>query len=266
MAFAPTGKYLRLPFLYDRTAPIIICPIDDFLIFGPKNGLESPTKKLDIIARAKPDAVLTFCGTLARNPTIFRDVPAIVNLSASTTLSNHTQKSPVHSVELAIKLNAAAVAVHINLASRWASEMISYAGRIVAEASKYDLPTLCISYPRGEGASGDNNFEHLKDDDPEQYADMIAHCVSLGVDLGFDIIKTYYTDDPNSFERVIQAAAGVPIVIAGGKLQAEAEAVAKAHTALAVGAAGVSFGRNVFGRENPSSVIKKIRAWEGKSD
>lgn len=262
MNFYTTGKFLRLPFLYDGTKPIIIAPIDDHLIFGPKGGLEVASEKLKLITNAQPDAVLTFCGTLNRNPLLFQRVPAIVNLSASTTISLHTRKCPIHSVELAVKLNASAVAYHINIASEWAPEMIADAGRMVAEASKYDLPTLCIAYPRGERGSGDENFEALKKSDPDRYADMIAHCVSVSVDLGFDIIKTYFTDNINSFRKVSEASCGVPVVIAGGELKSEEHAVERAFDALDAGAAGVSFGRNVFGRDNPSTIIDKIRSWQ----
>lgn len=259
MQYVPPGKFLRLPFLYRREKPIIIAPIDDYLIFGPRGGLEDPKEKITKIVQAKPDAILTFCGTLQNNAHLFQDTPIIVNLSASTTQVKHTRKRPVHKIEYALKLNAAAVAFHINIMSQWADEMIAYAGELVAEAAKFDLPTICIAYPRGESSSGDDNQIELKESSPGQYADLIAHCVSVAVDLGFDLIKTYYTDNPETFKRVVKAAGGVPIVIAGGELVSEEKAYSRAIEAIRAGAAGISYGRNVFGRADPQSLMEMVK-------
>jgi fructose-bisphosphate aldolase/2-amino-3,7-dideoxy-D-threo-hept-6-ulosonate synthase len=247
---APTmpGKLLRAPYLFEHDQPLVIAPVDDLLIFGPVGGLERPRTKLAEIASSGVDAVLTFCGSLSRNADQLKCVSRIVNLSASVTGLNHTRKTAAHSVEQAIRCGADGVAYHINLNSAHVSEMITGAAALVSEADRFGLPTLGIVYPRGEGKSGDDNFEGLKQEDPHRFAGMVAHCVSLGVDLGFDAIKTVYTDDPQTFSKAVEASDGIPILIAGGPLVSRKAALERAKSAISAGAAGVSYGRNLFGR------------------
>lgn len=254
------GKRLRAPFLFEGTAPIILAPIDDFLLFGPKGGLENRTEAVSSVVNARPDAILTFAGTAAHYSHILTRVPLILNLSASTTHSLHSSKVPLAGIDSALKLNAAGVAFHINLLAPEANRMIEAASTMVEHASRYDLPCLGIVYPRGEHPDGtDDNSEALRSEDPEAFADLIAHCVAIGADLGFDCVKTFFTDSVQTFERVINAAGPMPILVAGGPLVASANAKANAISAIEAGASGISYGRNLFGRTSPESFVASVR-------
>ena len=186
------GKYVRWPLLYQTEAPLIIAPIDDFLIFGPFAGLQNRRQRVKAMLGADIDTVLTFPGAIERNLDLFAQRHFVINLTASTTMNQHTRKTVVASVHRAVSLGASGVAAHINLTSQWASEMLDQAGMIVEEAAALGMPALGIVYPRGEIGETDNNFDDLKANDPLAYADMLAHCVSTGVDIGFDVIKTQF--------------------------------------------------------------------------
>ena len=53
------------------------------------------------------------------------------------------------------------------------------------------------------------------------------------------MIKTQYTGSPETFRNVVDAAAPVPVVIAGGALVSPAQALATAADAVMAGAVGV---------------------------
>lgn len=253
------GKLLRFPSLYSDK-PIIICPVDDYLIFGAKNGLENFDNKISSIISQKPDAILTYYGSIQRNPELYINQKIILNLTASTYEVNHTRKVSLHSLELALSINAAAVAVHINLNSKYISEMLLIAGEIVSEAQKYNMPVCGIIYPRGENSdNSDNNYFDLKIKDNNAYCDLITHCVSLGVDIGFDFIKTQYTGSKESFKQVIKTAGNVPIITAGGELSDEHISIKQAIDVVESGGKGISFGRNIFGREQSDLFINKLQ-------
>ena len=255
-----TGKYLRFPEIFEKEYPIIVSPIDDLLLSGPINGFENPEYKIKSILSAKPTALLTFYGTIKKYHKNLRDQKTIINLSASTTRSNYTRKVLLGSIESALRVNANAVAIHVNVCSKYASQMIADAALIIEQADKYDIPTVGILYPRGENEDGTTNEnENLKSHDPEAYSEIVAHCVQIGVDLGVDLIKTQYTGTPESFKKVILTAQGTPVITAGGPLIDENQAISNAKSAFLTGAAGISFARNVFGRENPEAFINKIR-------
>lgn len=254
------GKYLRFPEIFDKKYPIIVSPIDDLLLSGPINGLENPEFKIRSILAAQPTALLTFYGTIKKYYKSLTNQKTIINLSASTTRSRYTKKVLLGSIESAIRANANAVAVHINVCSKYADKMISDAAKIIEQAERYEIPTVGILYPRGENPDGSTNENDLlKKQDPEAYSKIVAHCVQIGVDLGVDLIKTQYTGTPESFEKVIITAQGTPVVTAGGPLIEENLAIKDAKNAFNKGAAGISFARNVFGRDIPEDFIKKVR-------
>lgn len=253
-------KALRFPTLYRRDEPIIVCPFDDSLISGPVNGLDRSHEKLFSILDARPTAVLTFAGMVLQHPDRFAGVPTIINLSGSTTRSHFTRKVRVASVDAALDVNASAVAVHVNLSSRFAPEMLEHAGEVVERARERGLPSVGIMYPRGETKDEKpEEFIQLLKTDPAAYAELVGHCVQVGVDLGVDLIKTQFTGSTESFEKVVYLAGATPVITAGGPLIDEAKAIANAVAAYRAGAAGTSFARNTFGRPDPAAFIKNLR-------
>jgi DhnA family fructose-bisphosphate aldolase class Ia len=207
-----------------------------------------------------PDALLAFIGLFRAHNHLLNNVPIIVNLTASTVLSRHTQKVLVTTIEQAIQVGADAVAVHVNLTSQFEAEMLRTLGSAVHECESYGMPLLAIMYPRGESASGDNNYESLKKKEQTKYAALVAHSARIAADLGADIIKTKYTDSPDSFRVVVEACEPTPILVAGGPALPMDKMLRNAHGAICAGAAGVSFGRNIFTRNEPQPFITALKA------
>jgi DhnA family fructose-bisphosphate aldolase class Ia len=239
---------------------ILIVPIDDCLIFGPRAGLENVQCKLQKILLDPPDALLAFAGVFRNDVSLLGNVAGIVNLTASTNRSNHNQKVQVTEVHQAVQLGLDAVAVHVNISSRYESEMLKILGTVSRECESYGMPLLAIMYPRSESDSGDNNIDELKESDRRQYAELVAHSARVAVDLGADLIKTKYTGDVESFRTVVEACRPIPIVVAGGPMLPINSALEMAADVLKAGGAGVSFGRNVFGRENPQPIVAALKA------
>ena len=73
------------------------------------------------------------------------------------------------------------------------------------------------------------------------------------------IIKTQFTGSAESFSKVVGAANGTPVLIAGGKMKDENELYAMVSDSIKAGGAGVSIGRNVFNREDSLEVIERLR-------
>jgi DhnA family fructose-bisphosphate aldolase class Ia len=261
LGFAQAGKIRRMNRLFFRDASrILIVPIDDSLIFGPRAGLEQVESKIQKILVSPPDALLAFPGVFRNDASLLSKVAAIVNLTASTTRSNHTQKVQIGSVHQAAQLGMDAVAVHVNISSKYESEMLRILGRVSEECESYGMPLLGIMYPRSETELGDNNYDELKEEDPKGYTELVAHCARVGVDLGVDLIKTKYTGDPESFQLVVDACKPVPVVVAGGPLLAMESALKMAYEVIQAGGAGVSFGRNVFSRDSPEPIVSALKA------
>lgn len=256
------GKKKRLNNLFFNEKCVFV-PLDDSLISGPFDGLFDLRKKIEEICNAKPSAILGFPGTVKLLNDRFLDIPFILNLTASTTLYEHTKKEVISTVEQAISLGADAVAVHINFSSKYESNMLKSLGDISETCCKYGIPLMVLAYPRKEkidnGKYIDENYIDLKLTSPDKYTKLVAHCVRVAYELGADIIKTQYTGSIESFQKVVIAAQGTPLVIAGGPLLEERELFGICRNAIDAGAAGVCLGRNVFNRCNSINIIESIK-------
>ncbi len=251
------GKRRRLFRILGDTGKCIIVPLDDNLISSNNIGLCDLKSKLHSIECATPNGVLCYLGTagLVRN----FDIPIIVNISASTIQSKHTRKTLISSVEHAAKMDAAAVAVHINISSEYETEMLNNLGYVSEKCNEWGIPLIVIIYPRKEGDNNtDDNYEMLKKCNPEAYTDLVCHCVRVAFELGADIVKTKYTGSVDSFTEVVKAASGKPVLIAGGNMKDEESLLCMVRDAMKAGASGVSIGRNVFNRVDTESIISKI--------
>ena len=261
MAFSDSGKQRRLARLFERRdGRTVILAIDDGLIAGPSPWLSDLSRFFSNIASSPPDGVLLFTGVLSRHCSTLAASAAIVNLTASTTRSQHTRKVLCTEMETAVAAGADLVAVHVNVTSRYEGEMFRTLSMTVREAEAFGVPVFAIMYPRREGNGHDDDYQELKKGDPENYSRLIAHAARIGMELGADVIKTQYTGSPETFERVVEATRPVPVVISGGPLCSESEALAAAEGAIGVGARGVSFGRNVFQRDNPSDMLRLLHS------
>lgn len=249
------GKQKRLFNILGTEGKCVLVPLDDNLISGPCTGVENWINKLHQIESAAPSAILAYQGTLMQIDDV--SIPKILNLTASTIRNSHTNKVLINNLEYALKMNVDAVAVHVNISSKYESNMLEILGRISEQCDEYGMPLLAIIYPRSE--STDENYIKLKENDNEKYTELVCHCVRVAFEMGADIIKTQYTGTKQSFMRVIQSANCCPVVIAGGGIMKENNLFYMVEDAMEAGAAGVSIGRNVFGRSNSDLIITGIK-------
>ena len=80
------------------------------------------------------------------------------------------------------------------------------------------------------------------------------------MELGVDIIKTFYTGSAESFAQVVEMAAPALVVAAGGpKLETDADVLRMAENVVQAGAAGITFGRNVWQCCDPAGLIRALK-------
>jgi len=254
------GKAIRLRRILPPRQRAIFCPLDDSLLAGPTNGLANIDQKVAIIAASRPNAIIGFKGLFLKFRSHVVDIPLILNLTASTTLGAHTRKKLVSDVEEAISLGCDAVSVHVNMTSAYESEMLCSLGLVSKDCDRMGMPLLAHMYVRKESPTGaDDNYHTLQKRNRTEYTSMVAHAARVGSELGADIIKIQFLGDEPSVQQVVSAAFPTPVVIAGGPLQSEQRALIMARHALNAGVAGISFGRNVFGRSSPEVILSQLR-------
>jgi DhnA family fructose-bisphosphate aldolase class Ia len=86
----------------------------------------------------------------------------------------------------------------------------------------------------------------------------IARVCRQAAEMGADYVKSFYTGDPESMQRVVESAC-VPVVILGGERTSdEAGLLAQVRDALSAGVAGVAFGRNIWSHTDPGEITRKL--------
>lgn len=253
------GKKRRLARLIPNGKTVIV-PVDDSLIFGPKNGLFEIESTIEHIVKSEPNALLGFQRDLELVSKKNINMPFIFNLTASTIMCQHTKKIVIASVEFALKSGADCVACHVNFSSQFENEMLYNFAIISQECDRLGMPLLAIAYPRSEKDGQDYNYEDLKEKNVDAYTELIAHAVRVSAELGADIIKTNYTGTKESFKKVITAANGKPVIIAGGAKVPIEDSLKNAEDAIKAGASGISYGRNVFNADDIETYIASIKS------
>ncbi|MFV0408078.1 MAG: class I fructose-bisphosphate aldolase [Propioniciclava sp.] len=80
----------------------------------------------------------------------------------------------------------------------------------------------------------------------------------IACELGADIIKTDYPGSVEQMQRLVTACS-VPVLVLGGPLRSVPEVVGTTAAAIAGGARGVIYGRNIWQREHADGVAAELR-------
>ena len=240
-----TGKTRRLRRIFQKDGKTVIIPMDHGVSVGPIEGLTDMQATIENVAKGGADAVLVHAGIAKTVDN--QGMGLILHLSGATRLTREPNwKTQLSTVNLAARLGADAVSVHINVGSEHEQDMLDAFSRILDQSDNLGLPVLAMMYPRGPGIQNEHAYE------------VVSHAARLGYELGADIVKTNYTGDVESFRNVIKSVKA-PVVVAGGpKAGSESEALQLVSDSIKAGAAGISIGRNVFQHRQPTLMTRAL--------
>jgi DhnA family fructose-bisphosphate aldolase class Ia len=93
----------------------------------------------------------------------------------------------------------------------------------------------------------------------EQYGfEYLRRNVRLCAELGADVVKTNWPGHEDLFGSLVEAAAGVPVVLAGGSRVEDGELLWRMERAMAAGGIGCSVGRNIFMHRSPEAITRAL--------
>ena len=222
------GKKVR----YDRivnpgTGKTVMIPLDHGVILGPMAGIEDPRETVRRVVAGGADAVIFNAG-MAGNlyPEYANRCGSVLNLSNIITGENDL--TLISSVEYALKQAADAISVQVMVGSPHERHMLDNFRQVTEELLKQ------------RGAE----------------AELLA--ARAGAELGADIVKTSYTGDPRTFEKLV-AFCPAPVVVAGGPRKGTTrDMLEMVRAAMDCGAAGVALGRNVWQSADPVRTTRAL--------
>lgn len=104
---------------------------------------------------------------------------------------------------------------------------------------------------KGTGADG-----YGVDGDPAKIIPLVRQAVELGA----DIIKADPTADLSIYHKVVETAAGVPVLVRGGGRASDEEIFARTAEVMRQGARGIVYGRNVIQHADPVRMTRALMA------
>ncbi|HXF73142.1 MAG TPA: hypothetical protein VNO79_11090 [Actinomycetota bacterium] len=249
-----TGKAMRLKRVIDPAGVSVICALD--------HGMTAPTflEPLADIAQRAREAVAGGANVIMMSKGMIRVAePAFSPTTALALLlsasANPGEARPrivrVAEVEEALRLGADAVVLYVALGGEHEAEMIRTLAEVGRACGELGIPFIAeaewpTTYASTEDLAGREGFEYLRRN------------VRLCAELGADIVKTNWPGDGESFGRLVEAASGIPVVLAGGSRLADLELLTRMEQAMVAGAIGCSVGRNIFMHERPEAMTRAL--------
>jgi DhnA family fructose-bisphosphate aldolase class Ia len=233
-----------------QSGRIFTVAIDHAPSYGVLNGLENIQQVTDHVASAGPDALLMMKGTAERCFAPHAGRVSLI-LKCSTLSPYHPERDVwVSHVEDALRLGADAIAMALTFGSQKQSHLLANLAALVREAEQVGLPVIVHAYPNGELVPPEERYT----------AARVGYASRAAMELGVDIIKTFYTGSAESFAQVVEMAAPALVVAAGGaRLDTDADVLRMAHNVVQAKAEGITFGRNIWQRDNIGAMIQALK-------
>ena len=227
------------------------------------DGIEDMRRVVAIIVEANPDAIQLSPGLAP----MLQGIPGKTkpSLVLRTDVANVYGKALPRflfsrlvedAVEQAVRLDAACVVVNLLLLPdqpELHAQCVENICRLKSQCDRYGMPLMIEPLVMQENASVGG---YMVDGD----LDKILPLVRQAVELGADIIKADPCDDVSQYHRVIEVAAGRPVLVRGGGKTSEEEILRRTFDLMRLGAAGIVYGRNVVQHERPSQMTRALMA------
>jgi fructose-bisphosphate aldolase / 2-amino-3,7-dideoxy-D-threo-hept-6-ulosonate synthase len=251
---ATVGKAMRLKRVIDGDGVSVICALD--------HGMTSPTflDPLADIATRTQEAVAGGANVIMMSKGMIRVAHDAFAPTTSLALLLSASAAPdgdrpeivqIADVEEALVLGADAVVLFTALGGETEPGMVEILSSVGRECAALGMPFIA----EAEFPTTYATVEELK----QQYGfEYLRRNVRLCAELGADIVKTNWPGDQDSFARCVEAANGVPVVLAGGSRLADGELLTRMEQAMATGAIGCSVGRNIFMHERPEAITRAL--------
>jgi len=245
------GKAVRLERLKNAgSGRILTVALDHAPSYGLLRGLEDIRWVVKQVAVGAPDAMMLMKGTAERCFQPYAGRIALI-LKCSTLSTYHPEQDVwVSPVEEALRLGADAIAMAVTIGSPQQPQTLANLAALVREAEKVGMPVIAHAYPNGSLVPPGERYS----------LERVGYASRLTMELGVDIVKTFYTGSSETFAEVVARAAPALVVAAGGpRLDTEAETLQMAHSVVKAGAAGITFGRNVWQSGKIDRMIRALK-------
>lgn len=242
------GNAIRMGQIFRKAdGRCVMVAIDHGGIAGPVKGIEDPRMVVRDCLAGGADSILATRGLVkATLPEWDRPMSIVLRLTGGfTTLGGGFEEELICTPETALSYGAAGVAMTIKFGHKREGEFTKQASLAMGECERLGLPVMIEAMAKAEGK---------KPNDPEN----IRLAARAAQELGADLVKTYYTGDPESFKAVVQGCPA-PILILGGEKNDSVESLFRdVRDSIEAGGAGVAIGRNIWAQGATRAMVEAM--------
>lgn len=243
-----TGKTIRMNNIFRKdTGKSVIVAIDHGGIAGPMKGINEPAELIQACVEGGADGVLTTRGFIRAAEGAFdRNLGIILRLTGGfTVLGGMFEEEMITSVDTAMKIGSAGAAVTVKFGHEREGFFTKQASLVADDCENWGMPLMIEAMARGKD---------LKATDPAG----VKLASRAAAEIGADMVKTYYTGNPESFAEVVEGAM-VPVVILGGaKSDSIKDLFSDVYYSIQAGGSGIAIGRNIWQHDNTKAMIEAM--------
>lgn len=213
-------------------------------------GAGPPLSSIAACAAGGPDGVLATWHIARRYAAELADTGLVLRVDGGISdlgqMSADDVSDVLYRAEQAVALGADAVVILAFPGAPDEDRSLKRLARLCAECEQLGLPVMAEMIPGGWARA------------VEWSAENVRAAARIGVELGADIIKTVCPGPVDSFAAVVEGCPAPVVALGGPKAESEDEVVQLARGVVEAGAAGVAFGRNVWGSPDPAKLIARL--------
>jgi DhnA family fructose-bisphosphate aldolase class Ia len=240
------GKRRRAGRLFGPDGRTVLVALDHagYMAAGP------PRLAISACAAAGPDGVLATWHMARAHTDELAGIGLVLRVDGGVSdlgeLGAEDVSDVLYRAEQALAIGADAVVILAFPGAPDEDRSLQRLARLCAEADLLGLPVMAEMIPGGWARA------------VEWSPDNVCAAARIGVELGADIVKTVCPGPPEAFAAVVEACPAPVVALGGPKLDSEDDVVAMARGVVEAGAAGVAFGRNVWGSPDPAKLIARL--------
>jgi DhnA family fructose-bisphosphate aldolase class Ia len=241
-----TGKRRRARRLFGADRRTVLVALDHaaYMAAGP------PATAVAACAAAGPDGVLAtwhtaraYADELAGTGLVLRIDGGVSDLAEP---GAEDVSDVLYRAEQAVAIGADAVVLLAFPGAPDEHRSLQRLAGVCAECELLGLPVMAEMIPGGWAQAVEWSVEN------------VSAAARIAVELGADIVKTVCPARPEEFAAIVEACPAPVVALGGPKVDNEDDVVALARGVVEAGAAGVAFGRNVWGSPDPAKLIARL--------
>jgi fructose-bisphosphate aldolase/2-amino-3,7-dideoxy-D-threo-hept-6-ulosonate synthase len=254
------GKELRMSKLLHRESKrLVLITIDHGICINPMKEINDPAAVVGKVVAGGADAVLLTPGIarLVYRELVGTETSLMLRIDGTATSigPDLTNDELISSVEAGLRIGADAVATFGVIGVPREAQLSHKIGLVSDECDRWGMPQLTEVIPNEILT---HQFQDRADRKWPSDPEIVQYSARVAAELGADIVKGYYTGDPETFRQVIEYCP-VPYVVLSGPAGGDPEVfLGFIQQAIECGASGVSVGRNVWTYSDPTAMTRAI--------